>query len=195
MVLIGLLAKKRYGKDTIADYLVSNHRFKKVSLAHPLKIACKTLFGFTDRQLYGQDKEVVDPYWGVSPRVVFQYLGTEVFRRDIEKIIPNIKDNFWINNVENMYLKAIKENSNEHYVISDVRFQNEVDIIHKHNGLVFKLDRDINSENIEDQHESEKNIDLIIDYDTLLINNGTIDELFKKVDILIDEYQINVDNE
>ena len=108
MILVGLLAKKRYGKDTVADFLVEKYGFIKISLADPLKDATKVLFGFTDDQLYGDKKEIIDEYWGVSPRQVFQYLGTDVFRNDFKRIAPHLNDNFWVKSLEK-YLQKVDQ--------------------------------------------------------------------------------------
>src|SRR5438045_2338658 len=109
-MIIGILGFKRAGKDTVADYIVSNYGFEKMILSQPLKEACKILFNFTDEQLYGNLKEIVDSNWKTSPRKIMQYLGTDILRNDINKIIPNINNNFWINLVVNKYLIKYKEN-------------------------------------------------------------------------------------
>lgn len=186
-MILGLLARRTYGKDTIADYLVKSYSYKKVSIASPLKEACRVLFNFNDDQLYGNSKETIDPNWGVAPRNIYQYLGTDIFRNDIEKIIPGIGDNFWINNIKIQYEKALKEDNNVNFVIADVRFQNEVDIIHQLGGKVIKIERNLNINNTTDTHESEKNIDFISNYNFLIENNGSLDELYSKVNKLIKE--------
>lgn len=177
-MLIGILGRKGAGKDTIADYLSDQHNFNKLILAEPLKDACKILFNFNDEQLYGNLKETIDPNWGVSPRVVLQYLGTDIFRKDISKIIPNINGNFWVNLMTSKYKQLQNENSNIRVVISDVRFKNEIDEIHKLNGIIIKVIRP-NLDN-NDCHESEKLIDnLKGDYE--IINDKNLDELYEKV--------------
>lgn len=183
-MLIGLLARRTYGKDTIADYLVEHYDYKKVSLATPLKEACRVLFNFNDEQLYGSLKETIDPNWGIAPRQMYQYLGTDIFRHDINKIMSNIGDNFWINNIKIQYQKALQQDPNTKFVISDVRFQNEVDIIHQLGGIVIKIERYLDINNTTDTHESEKSIDFIKNYDIIIENTGTIDELYIKVDEL-----------
>ena len=182
MPLIGLLAKKQHGKDTTADYMIEKYKYKKLSLASPLKEGCRFLFNFNDEQLYGNRKEEVDPFWGVTPRTIFQYLGTDIFRKDINKIIPGIDENFWVNCMKNKYQNFTKENPDGRYVISDVRFQNEVDTVHELGGIVIKIERPDMLSN--DSHESETNIDKIKNYDFLLDNGGTMDELYKKIDKL-----------
>ena len=59
-MIIGLSGKKRVGKDTVADYLVSKYGFIKYSFADPIKAVAKILFGFSENQLYGNNKEEID---------------------------------------------------------------------------------------------------------------------------------------
>jgi len=181
MVLIGLLGKKRSGKDTTADHLVITHGFIKMSFADPLKQASSILFGFSDEQLYGDLKEEVDPIWGITPRLVFQWLGTEIFRTEISTILPNIKNNFWVESFRARYISLIKTNPNAKVVVADVRFQNEIDIIHQLGGTIIKIDRP--SIKNDDTHASE-NIDSLTSYDVLIKNDGTIEDLYKKADEL-----------
>lgn len=184
-MIIGILGKKFYGKDTTADYLVKNYDFNKIAFADKLKEVCQLLFGFNHRQLYGDLKEEIDSNWNVSPRTVLQYLGTEVFRTDINKIMPHIKQNFWINCVKTQYINMLKKDPTAKLVISDVRFTNEVDMIHELGGIVIKINRNIHS---TDCHESEKNIDFINNYDDLLENSGSIENLYSQIDIIIKKY-------
>ena len=185
-MLIGLLARRTYGKDTIADYLVENYGYKKVPLASPLKEACRVLFNFDDEQLYGSQKETIDPNWGIAPRQMFQYLGTDILRNDISRIMPDIKDNFWVNNIKIQYEKALEKDPNTRFIISDVRFQNEVDVIHQLGGKVVKIERNLNINDTTDTHESEKSIDFINNYDILVENTGTLAELYIKTDELVE---------
>lgn len=184
--IIGVLGRKGSGKDTLADYMCANHNFKKLVLAEPLKDACKLLFNFSDEQLYGNLKEDIDPRWGTSPRIVLQYLGTDIFRRDINKIIPSSAGNFWVNLMANKYLTMIEENKGTDVkaVVSDVRFQNEIDRIHELGGIIIKVNRPSISNS--DAHESEKNIDTL-EADYVISNDGTKEELYKKLDNIIKE--------
>ena len=38
------------------------------------------MFGFTEDQVFGDAKDVIDPVWGVTPRLVLQVLGTELMQ-------------------------------------------------------------------------------------------------------------------
>jgi hypothetical protein len=192
--LIGVLGKKRAGKDTVSEYVEKYYTYDKMALATPLKDICKILFNFTDEQLHGNLKEIQDPYWGVSPRTVFQYVGTDIFRKDINKIIPTIQDNFWINAIINKYTKIIEKNPNYNLIVSDLRFQNECSAIHKFSGTVIKISRP-SSSNV-DEHESEAQIDKIVDYDFEIVNDGSLQDLYDKIDDIMKSLNIrkNTDN-
>lgn len=177
-MLIGILGCSKHGKDTIADYLCDQYGFEKITLSEPLKEVCRILFGFTNEQLYGDKKDIIDPKYEVSPRLIFQYLGTDILRRDINKIVPNLKDNIWIDIVSSKYLSKKQNNPNVKIVISDIRFENEVKRIHELNGIIIKVIRPSLKNN--DEHESEKNI-LNIKGDYEIINDGTILDLHEKI--------------
>lgn len=181
-ILLGLLAKKHSGKDTVADYLVDNYGFIKLSYATPLKKACGDIFGFTEEQLYGNKKEDIDPFWNISPRKIFQFVGTDLFRNQLSKIIPDIGNDIWTKCIEKQYLDILKNNPNARVVVADNRFHNEVSTIHKLNGTVIKIQRNLNS---TDNHSSEKGIDDINTYDMEIINNGSLQELYNKIDNII----------
>jgi hypothetical protein len=181
-MLIGLVGVKQSGKDTSADYLVEKYNFHKLAFAQPLKDICKTLFNFTEDQLYGSQKEEIDEKWNVTPRVVYQYLGTDVFRNDIQKIMPEIGTNFWIKLTIDNYHKLKNAHHNCNVVISDIRFENELNSIRKEGGIIIKITRPSNK-NI-DNHDSEKEIiNLQADYE--IINDGSIQNLHQQIDIII----------
>jgi len=69
--MIIISGKSGSGKDVIADYLVSNYGYTKMSIATPLKEACRSIFQFNDDQLYGDLKNVIDHFWGLTPRHCF----------------------------------------------------------------------------------------------------------------------------
>lgn len=184
MVLIGLLGRKRAGKDTLADILTSKYGFHQLVLADPLKEACRALFDFNDEQLYGDLKETVDTDWGITPRKAFQYVGTDMIRHKFHELIPDIQDNFWIKRLFVRYKKLQKiHGENVDVVVSDLRFQNEVDEIYKYGGIVIKIERADNINN--DDHVSEILIDKIDSYDYLINNDSSLDGYILKAEQVI----------
>jgi hypothetical protein len=181
-MLIGIIGKKRSGKDTSGDYLVNSKGFIKYSFANPIKRGAMELFGFTEDQVFGDAKDIIDPVWGITPRTVLQIMGTEVFQYDIPKYIPELQAigrGFWVKRFEQWY----EQNRNLNVVICDVRFQHEVDAILKMGGNVWRVERP----NLDggDEHASEKEMDLIQGVTNIIQNDGTLDNLYNKVDLLV----------
>ena len=173
-VLIGIGHKKRRGKDTAANRLVDAHKFERVSWADSLKESGRIIFGFNDRQLYGDLKEVVDPYWGFSPREALQRLGTDACRNHVDKEI-------WIKSAWLRVQKVWEQNPNTGVVIPDVRFKNEADFIKEHGGVLWKVDRDI-PEDENSQHPSEIDLDDYDQWDLVIDNNASLRKLYGNVD-------------
>ena len=183
-MLIGIIGKKRSGKDTTGDYLVNNKGFVKYSFANPLKRGAMEIFGFTDDQVFGDSKDTVDPIWGVTPRLVLQVMGTELFQYDIQKHIPEfevIGRKIWVKRFKQWY----ENNKHLNVVICDVRFQHEADAILELGGNVWKVQRP--SIISVDEHPSEKEMDSITGITSEIINNGTLDDLYHNVDTLLDD--------
>ena len=180
---IGLLGNKGSGKDTLADYLVKEKQYIKYSFATPVKEIAKNLFNLNEEQLNGNLKEVIDDRWGVSPRVMFQRIGTEFGQYKIYELFPEIKDKIaakglWVKLFEDF----LKENKDKNIVIADVRFNHEVNILKKHNFNIIKINR--NTE-LNDSHISENEIRLIKHIDYEIDNNGTKEQLYSQFDNFI----------
>jgi hypothetical protein len=170
-ILISFLASKQAGKDTCGDYLVNKYGFKKDAFAKSLKDICKIACCLSDQQLYGSDEEknIIDPRWNKSSRQIMQHIGTELFRN-------GFRDDIWI------YSFKLRYNKNINTAICDVRFQNEVDCIKDLGGYVIKLVRSNKQSN--DMHISEQEINTIENFDYEIINDGTLEELYKKLEII-----------
>lgn len=201
MKLIGVVGRKRNGKDTIADYLISKHNFQKYSFADPLKRGCMAMFGFTEDQVFGELKDEIDPLWGCKPRDVLQVMGTELCQYHIQEYIPafkNIGRLIWVKRFEQWYkdkancINQINElNISSHpdklvpatlnVVLSDVRFIHEAETIKKLGGEVWKVVRP--GMDVGDLHASEKELDEI-QFTHLIENDSTLEDLYRKIDTL-----------
>ncbi len=60
-MIIGISGKANSGKDTVADYLVSQYKFTKVALADPLKRFLMEIFDFSEEQLWGPSEKREEP--------------------------------------------------------------------------------------------------------------------------------------
>jgi hypothetical protein len=85
-MIVGICGFIGSGKDTVADYLVNFHEFRRESFANTLKDAVSSVFGWDRTMLEGRTKaarewrEQVDPWWSkrldmpkLTPRWVLQY--------------------------------------------------------------------------------------------------------------------------
>ena len=204
-MIIGVCGFIGSGKDTIADYLVNFHEFRRESFANTLKDAVSSVFGWDRTMLEGRTKESrewreqVDEWWAkrlamptLTPRWVLQYWGTEVCRKTFH-------DDIWIASLENK-LRQSKDN----VVVSDVRFPNEIRAIKNLGGKIVWVQRGalpewyehavqanagsnvaINEMKIRKVHASEWAW-IGSEFDAILDNNGTIDMLFNQTKNLLE---------
>jgi len=188
VTIIGLTGRKRSGKDTVGKYMV-DRGYTRVAFADALKNACREIFGFTDEQLNGDElKETVDDYWEHTPREILQTVGTELFRNTLPKFCNNISNDIWIRVVGKKINDLISQGQTK-IVITDVRFENEYRFIKQQGGKIFKIIRPDNIRHNNSPHESEKLIDNMR-YNKLIINNGTIADLYIKTENCLPDVDI-----
>jgi hypothetical protein len=203
-MIIGICGFIGSGKDTIADYLVNFHEFRRESFANTLKDAVASVFGWDRVMLEGRTKaarewrEEIDSWWAerldmptLTPRWVLQYWGTEVCRRGFH-------DDIWIASLENK-LRQSKDN----IVISDCRFPNEIDSIRKAGGKIVWVQRGELPDWYETSVAANRGLNWAVqemkilkihssewawvgtDFDFVIDNNSTIDDLYSQCKDLI----------
>jgi hypothetical protein len=179
MVLIGLVGPKQVGKDTCADYLVKKHGFQKKAFATRLKRICQDLFHLSEDQLHDQTiKETIDPRWGVSPRQLFQQVGTECFRVHLPRQLPALQnhESIWVRSLRMEIMDELKSNPNVDIVVSDVRFMDEAAMIKGLGGILIRIEsQDPSKSDKKDDHASEQSQRNILTDLTLL---NPMDERF-----------------
>jgi hypothetical protein len=205
-MIIGICGFIGCGKDTVANYLVGFHGYRRDSFAGALKDAVATVFGWDRELLEGitpearKWREQVDTWWAerlrmphLTPRWVLQYWGTEVCRQGFH-------DDIWIASLENRLARR-KDDT----VISDVRFPNEVKAIKEAGGEVWwvqrgklpdwynagKLASDGDADAIQTLAKQGVHISewawLQTEFDQVIPNNSTVEHLYAKVTGLVDE--------
>ena len=157
-MLIGFSGKKGSGKSYFADYLVNNKLFIKLSFASPLKEITKILFNLSDEDVKDPiKKELINPKFNASPRELMQWLGTDIMREEFNKKF-NYSGSIWIDSVKDKVKTLLDKNKD--VVIDDVRFQNEVDMIHSLGGIVINLrnylDNTLNNSTSTHSSENQK---------------------------------------
>lgn len=196
--IISLSGLQGSGKDTVADYLCDVYGYERISFASSLKDATAAIFSWDREMLEGRTpaarakREEVDEWWEdrlqipcLTPRIVLQQLGTEVFRNTFH---PDI----WLASLERKIMTAPAD---ARFVITDCRFENEICMLRKLNAAIFWIQRgplpawwqDAQKGKFPaDIHVSETGwIQYIVSSSktssNCIENNGTLDDLYKKI--------------
>lgn len=169
-LLIGICGRKGSGKDTAAERLYACG-FQKESFAKPLKEAVRTIFGWTLEHTDGVLKETVDGSFGLSPRQAMQQIGTDMVRL--------LDPDLWVKSLR----KRLVGSTHLKWVITDVRFPNEADVVKALGGEIWRITRPALGERT-DLHASETGMD---DYvaDREILNDGSIAAVHNQVDVLL----------
>ena len=191
-MLIGVVGLIGSGKGTVSDRLDQKHNFRKDSFAKSLKDAVSSMFNWDREMLEGKTdesrawREKPDVFWSkrfgkdVTPRWVLQYFGTEVMRQGMH-------DSIWIDSCMARY-------DGKPTVIADTRFENEIKIIREMGGSILLVKRGQDPDWFTDYVEGNvvpKNVHLSeyawakSEYDHLITNDGTLEELHSKIDNLV----------
>tara|TARA_A100001035_G_scaffold47416_1_gene34102 strand:- start:2449 stop:3042 length:594 start_codon:yes stop_codon:yes gene_type:complete len=186
-MIIGICGLIGSGKGTVADILVEQHNYEKLSFADKLKDGVSSVFGWNREMLEGDTdesrkwREEADKFWTeetgetITPRLILQLFGTDCMRN-------GFFDGIWVSLVKQELLK----NKQKNYVIPDVRFENEAKMIRSLGGKIcqvrrgpdplwFRLYKDL-GEIPTDVHKSEwawANVQM----DYILSNDTTLDNL------------------
>ena len=188
-MIIGLTGYKFSGKDETANFIISKTkdtlRFHKYSFAGPLKKTVGEMFGWNDDDLNDPNlKEKTDEFWGVSPREILQWMGTDIARIALPNRFPELKklhgENFWIKT----FIRWYKNQSNKNVIISDVRFTNEAQLIKSEGGILIRVHRDsVVPSTINHPSENVELLQPLVDIN--VSNNGTIEDLWENTNLVI----------
>lgn len=169
MKLLGLAGKARSGKDTVAEIMCRKHGFVRFAFADPVKLACQQIFGLSHEQTWHDDKkEVVIPYWGMTPRKIFQTLG--------DCIKPQFGDDVWCKRFDMAY-ELVKDSDD--VVVTDCRYDAEANLLREQGGVIVEIRRGVGLVGSAGDHASERGLSSLPDY--VIENNGTLEELEAKV--------------
>lgn len=206
MAVIGLSGFAGAGKSTIAEYLVRQHGFIRMSFAAALKDITAVAFGWDRQRLEGatpQDRawrEEPDVFWSArmgkpfTPRYGLQFIGTDVFRN-------HVLNSIWSDLI---VAKITQLNASENVVIDDVRFVNERNALRSVGATFLLVRRDTFASELHEQlwttgqqgqcgvgipkpiplHPSEWEwlTDPTVAVDRVITNSGSYDDLYEAVD-------------
>lgn len=189
-IIIGITGEIGSGKTTVSNYICETHGFDDYTFATPLKSIAKCI-GFTHKELYGTQNEKLQPneYWGISGRLFMQKFGTDICRNTLPGVIPEMKldegDSLWIKLYKINRAKKLKRNKKSKMIVSDVRFVDESTAIQNDGGFIIRIVRKAESKTDINEHTSETEMKSIMP-DFTIVNDGTLEDLFKKVESAID---------
>jgi hypothetical protein len=142
-MIVGLLGFIGSGKGTAGDIL-KDMGFTPVSFAKGVKDVAAEMFDWPRHLLEGDTeksrewREQPDEFWSkefgkeFTPRLALQLMGTEVGRDVFHK-------DFWVIKMKRYMLN----NPDQNFVITDVRFQNEIDFVHDMSGILIEIQRGV----------------------------------------------------
>lgn len=207
--VILLSGKLQSGKNATSDFIFewlanNNKSYKHLFFAKPLKDACAEDFKLVENYLnefvvkFVSDFGIAIGRDGIKrlselmicnenyyenktelTRRLLQLYGTEIFRQRVDT-------DYWVNKT----LNDIKRSSEEYYVITDLRFPNELLAPKKDHDIdtyALRINRDFKREN---EHYSETALDNYPEWDLIINNTGTLDDL----KILAFEFMKKVNN-
>jgi hypothetical protein len=137
--IIGLCGFKRSGKTAVAERLMVTG-VRRMSMAQPIRDML--VAGGVSPEYLTERKEDVIPEYGVTGRHMLQTLGTQWGRNLINADI-------WVKLME----KKIDLVDDSVIVIDDIRFPNEVEMVYRMRGYMFRINRPTITSN--DVHPSE----------------------------------------
>jgi hypothetical protein len=181
-MLVGFCGIAQSGKDTAANLLVNHHGFERRAFADPMR-----------QMLYAMNPRVIHYNIDGSPIIMtvqqlVDDIGWEFAKRssDVRSLIQRLGteggrsilgDDVWVN--------ALFKNPYDKLTISDVRFPNEADEIHRRNGIIIRVVR----ENVEvpNGHSSET---AYSSQDYTIFNNGSVENMYKMLYDIMSNYEM-----
>lgn len=171
--VIGITGRAGSGKTLAAGMVPAA---VVIQLADPLYAALATLIGVPEVLLRDRGfKERPIEWLGKSPRQLLQSLGTE-WGRD------SVRSDIWLELCRRR-IAMLREQGCETIVVADVRFENEAHMIRENGGSVWHVRRP-SADGAEVAHSSEAGIQFA-DGDTVIVNDGTIEQLRARVESAI----------
>lgn len=165
--LIGFAGKARSGKTTAAKCIGSMGGTIIRSFADPIKNMISVMLDLNAREIEEHKSTVIEGL-DTTPRKLMQSLGTDWGRR-------MIRDDIWIRIAAARAAADLERGFT--VVFDDVRFQNEVDMILRNGGQVFRIVRP--SLTSTDTHESENQE--LTGLAGTIVNDGTLEQFQNNV--------------
>jgi hypothetical protein len=168
--IIALTGAKGCGKDTVADILLSAHSsstrpFKRIAFADPIKNEIMHIFGLKTIAQYDTFKRslLVSNSTSIDGRHVVREIGMLMRRYDVNQFVE--------------YVDEMIASEDAIWVITDLRFDNELIHLQNLGAKIVKIDRPLG---IIDTHITERGFDNSV-CDVVIENNSTLEHFTNEV--------------
>jgi hypothetical protein len=162
------------GKTTAAKHLVTDHGYRRIRFADPLKDMLRD-FGLTFDQIDGSLKETpCEMLCGKTPRRAMQTLGDEWGRQ-------LIGGDIWVQAWERRLEEAMLWSSDTRIVVDDLRYPNELDALLRNDALIVRILRP--EVPAVENHDSENHA---LFSQRVLINDSTPTDFVNRLELLLD---------
>jgi hypothetical protein len=168
---IGFGYKARSGKDTSAEYLQRQYGGRIFKFAQPLYDIMSAVHKISKIDSFKDTK-------------LLTWMGTEWGR--------SINENIWVDNCLARIREAEQQGcymSGEPFVsnffITDVRFPNEAKALKENGFYLIKVDRTNRPQEDRATHASENALNNYEDWDFIIDNNGTLEDLHKQLQLVV----------
>lgn len=192
MYKIAISGKANSGKNSAASMLVDNLKFKDskdkiVALADPMKQIVKMMFPEAlDECLYGPSELRAHV---ISDKFMDKNGNPLTYRQaliDLGAFGRQYNRNIWLNCLVDDSNKSKDINT---YIVSDVRFLNEFNYLKQSGFFMIRILRD-DFTKINDPSEMEQESILDSEFEYVIKNNGSLDDLHSEIKIISHKLQI-----
>lgn len=200
--LIGISGKKRSGKNataTIINEMIFRSKEEKGEFSNALPyqeksfayLVKKFASELTGIPMEGWETEAdkalfLGPEWNyqdetgnkvaMTRRMMLKKLGSDACNQNLHK-------NCWVNGLFQNYDAATSK-----WMVTDVRFPQEVEAIRNRDGIVIRVVRPATED--KDAHISETALDGYTNFDYMIYNDGTLEELTEKIRLILEDLKL-----
>jgi hypothetical protein len=179
-MIIGLNGVAQAGKDTVGKILCEKHGFERLAFADAMKTGLYNLNPIVGT-VYGTPirlKKLIDEIGWDEAKVAYPEIRELMQRYGTEAGREIHGQNCWISILE----KTIRANPTTNYVITDMRFPDELDMVTHLGGQKIQVKR--KGKTSVNSHISDAILDEVF-FDGVLHNNGTLEQLEDAVNAMV----------
>jgi len=171
-IVIALGHKSHVGTGVIGEFLVYSYGFHVVSFADQLKVMTMVKYGLSHAEVYVHKDQPMERFDGKTSRQLLQQHG--------ELLRATHGDNVLVDVVKQKIKDKISQGRD--VVLTDVRLPAEFDMLEDIGAHLWKVTRQVSTLSTElMRHETEIALNNNTRWHLVIANNGTIQELLRKV--------------